>query len=465
MKSILAFVFLIGLWGNSVAQKDSSIITILHLNDIHANIGAFPQLKFVVDSIRATNDEVFLLAAGDLFSGNPIVDRHAKKGWPLIDLMNDLRFDASALGNHDFDYGPQILNDRRIDANFPFLCANVEEDTVLDEVQDYMIFETQAGYQLAVISVLQLGNNDLPDSHPKNFDGMSFRTPSEAIKLHKGLMKQFDLQIALTHLGLRKDIQLAQDNPWLDLIIGGHSHSKVEPPIQIGKVWVTQAGSYVKYLSMTQVVFKKKKLISINNQLLPLKYSQVDSITLKKVDEFFDRPELKETIAHISWTVSSAEEIGLMMCDAFKEALDVDIALQNIGGVRAKEIPEGDIALIDVMALDPFNNEIMIFEMKGKDLLSFLRYSFTVRNKENQIMSGLQAKYKINERSELVDIVLLDDHGRQLDPNKTFKVAINSYMAIAYDFSVKDNAQYTGKFSNDLIIDYFRKHFPIPKKQ
>lgn len=464
MKSILTFLCLLSFLTNSLAQKDSTIITLLHVNDVHANINAFPQLKFVVDSIRLTNDEVFLLAAGDLFSGNPIVDRHEKKGWPLIDLMNDIQFDATALGNHDFDYGIEVLNQRTKDANFPFLCANISKDTLLDELKDFILLESQSGYRLAVVSFIQLGRNDLPDSHPQNFKGLTFTQAEEAIKPFKKELKSYDLQIALTHLGLKKDLELAKDNQWLDLVIGGHSHSMVQPAKQFGKVLVTQAGSYVKYLGMTQLVIYNGKLLSLKNELLPLKNSQSDLAMLKKVEGFSNRPELHKTIAHIPYTVSSAEELGVLMCDAFREGLNVDIALQNIGGVRANGLNEGNITLLEIMALDPFNNEIMIFDMDVKDLLSFLRYSYTVRNHENQLMSGIKAEYKTNTQGELVDIVLSDHEDQALDPNTKYRVAINSYMANVYKFSVKEQAQYTGKFSNDLIIDYFRKQFPLQKE-
>jgi len=121
------------------------------------------------------------------------------------------------------------------------------------------------------------------------------------------------------------------------------------------------------------------------------------------------------------------------------------------------------IKLMDVMYLDPFNNEIMIFEMTEKDILSFLRYAFTVRHRNNQLINGIKAMFKTNENGDLSDLTLMDLNGKPLDKDKKYRVAINSYMASSYEFSVKDKAEYTATFSNDLIIDYLKKYFPLKK--
>ena len=161
--------------------------------------------------------------------------------------------------------------------------------------------------------------------------------------------------------------------------------------------------------------------------------------------------------------IDTPEEIGQMMADAYKDGLDADIAFQNIGGVRSKFIKEGPMKLLDIMFLDPFNNEIMLFDMNKKDLLSFLKYSYSVRNERNQLVSGINAEFISNKKGELTDLILKDKEGNPLPDDKIYKVAINSYMASSYNFSVKDKAQFTGLFSNDLLIKYFKKYFPVSK--
>ena len=462
MKNILIGIFLVFTTSFLFAQKDTSIITILHINDLHAKINRFPQLKYVVDSIKEVNNEVYLMAAGDLFSGNPIVDRYEKRGWPIIDMMNDLHFDLSCLGNHDFDYGQEVLNERMSDAKFPFICANIKTDkAVINQPKPYYVLTTESGIKIGIIGLLQVGQNGYPDSHPKNFTNIEFLDPTKVIKQYKKELNQFDMQIALTHLGEDADIELAQRVKWVDLIIGGHTHTRMEPARKVGNVTVTQAGGNVKYLGVTTIKFIDKKLKSIDDVLIPLKFQPRDSIFQDKVKAFSKNPELQKQIANLTYNIDSPEELGQLMADAYREGLSADIAFQNIGGVRTKYIKEGPLKLIDIMFLDPFNNEIMLFDMNKKDLLSFLRYSYSIRHERNQLVSGIQAEFVVNNKGELTDLVLRDKEGIPLLDNKIYKVAINSYMASSYNFSVKEKAQFTGEFSNDLLIKYFKKYFPI----
>jgi len=444
------------------SQNNKSEIVILHINDLHAKINRFPQLKHVVDSIKSVNKEVYLFAAGDLFSGNPIVDRYEKRGWPIIDMMNDLHFDLSCLGNHDFDYEQKILNDRMEDAQFPFICANIKTDkAILNQPKPYYVITTKEGLTIGIIGLLQVGQNGYPDSHPKNFTNIEFLDPAKEIKKYKKQLNRYDMQIALTHLGEDADMALAENNKWLDLIIGGHTHTVMDPARKVGDVTVTQAGGNVKYLGVSTIKFIDHKLLSVSDVLIPLKFQSRDSIFQNKVKAFSKNPELQKQIANLTYDIDSPEELGQLMADAYKEGLNADIAFQNIGGVRMKYIKEGPMKLIDIMFLDPFNNEIMLFDMNKKDLLSFLNYSYTIRHERNQLISGIKAEFIINKKGELTDLILKDKNGVLLPDNKTYKVAINSYMASSYRFSVKDKAQFTGEFSNDLLIKYFKKYFPI----
>ncbi len=446
------------------SQKETTEITILHMNDLHAKINRFPQLKHVVDSIRRVNKEVYLVAAGDLFSGNPIVDRYKERGFPIIDMMNDLHFDLSCLGNHDFDYGQKILNDRMSDAHFPFICANIKTDkAILNQPKPYYVLTTKSGIRIGFLALLQIGRNGYPDSHPKNFTGIEFLDPMKEIKNYKKIMNSFDVQVALTHLGDQADLELAKHNKWLDLIIGGHTHTIMDPAIKVGSVLVTQAGGNVKYVGVSQLKFEGKKLVSISDHLIPLKFQPRDSLVQAKVNAYSKNPELQKQIATLTYNIDSPEELGQLMADAYREGLGADIAFQNIGGVRMKYIKEGPIKLLDIMFLDPFNNEIMLFDMTKKDLLSFLRYAYSIRNERNQLVSGIKADFVTNNKGELTDIILKDKNDAPLPEDKIYKVAINSYMASSYNFSVKDKVQFTGQFSNDLLIKYFKKYFPVSK--
>ena len=119
------FTFLlIGILGLSSLGAQETVV-IYAINDPHGQINNFPRLKTLIENDRAQNSKVFFVSAGDLFSGNPIVDYHENKGFPMIDLLNDCGLDVSVIGNHEFDYGQVVLNARIEQAEFPFICDNV----------------------------------------------------------------------------------------------------------------------------------------------------------------------------------------------------------------------------------------------------------------------------------------------------------------------------------------------------
>jgi len=464
MKKWTLIILILG-WINQTlvqAQSDTSTVIILSINDLHAKINRFPQLKHVVDSIRSKHQTVWLFSAGDLFSGNPFVDKYEKPGQPMILLMNDIPFDLSAFGNHEFDYGIKTLNERVSEASFPFVCANIQtQNSGLKQPEPFKIFTSPDGTTFSVFSVLQIGQNKLPDSHPKNFEGVCFVEPNNAVAQHRKALKKTDIQIFVTHLGYRSDLEIAKQNQWVDVIIGGHTHKTIDPAEKVGQVWITQAGSDVQLLGVNTLKIHKHRLVSFQNQLIPLKMQARDSVMQDQVKSYSKRPEFQVEIAQITYPIDSQDEIGLMMAESYKEGLNADFAFQNLGGVRVDKIDEGLLKLFDIMFLDPFNNEILLFDLTENEILGLLNYAYGLKHKEKQLMAGLKAEYILNNDQSLKDIRLSLPDGTALDPNKKYKVALNSYMTSSYQFDGKETAQYTSQFSNDLLVKYFKAHFPL----
>ncbi len=458
-KTLFLLVWVLSL--TACSQEKTSTVIILHVNDLHAKIERMPELKYKVDSIRNIYDDVFLLSAGDLFSGNPFVDKYSKQGYPIIDLMNDVGFDLSAIGNHEFDYGQKVLSERISESKFPFISANiVSQNATLKQPEGHHIFKTKSGLKLGVVSLIQVEKNGYPSSHPKNLQQVKFLEPLKVAKTYKNKLKDTDAQIALTHLGYKQDMELAKQNQWLELVVGGHSHTTLKDAVKVGNVVVTQAGSNVKYLGVAKLVFKGNKLQSVQDELLSLKHQTKDKKAQEKVEKYTDNPEFKKEIAFLPYTMDEEEEIGTLMAQAYQKQLNVDIALQNLGGVRVRELKEGNLKLIDLMRLDPFNNEMVTFKMYPKEIVEFLRYADGLDRKEEIVASGMKIKYVRNDKGELVDIKLTDLKGNKLLEKGMYTVAINSYMTDSFVFSAKSKAERTGRFSNDLLITFFKEKFP-----
>ena len=149
-------------------------ITILAVNDMHAAIDRFPQFVALVDSMRTVYPDLLLFAAGDNRTGNPANDMHADS-YPMVELMNKAGFNLSAVGNHEFDGKVDGFRSMVNNSNFRYVCANMyTPDSMRLHVEPYRIFDID-GIRIGALGLLQTGPGGLPDSHPDNFTGITFR--------------------------------------------------------------------------------------------------------------------------------------------------------------------------------------------------------------------------------------------------------------------------------------------------
>ena len=136
---VAGIFFLISVPGFS--QGKQTEIIILHTNDMHSKIDNMAKLAYLADSLRKLHPFVFLVSAGDNFTGNPVVDLVPDKGFPMIDLMNQCGFDVSTIGNHEFDLGMELFNKRMDQAKFPFISCNIDASgTLLKQPKPFVVF-------------------------------------------------------------------------------------------------------------------------------------------------------------------------------------------------------------------------------------------------------------------------------------------------------------------------------------
>jgi 5'-nucleotidase len=227
--------------------KKTTKITILHTNDTHSNIDAFPpnHAKYanlggvsrrheLIQKIRSEEENVLLLDAGDIFQGTPYFNRFG--GVLEMKLMSHLGYDAATMGNHDFDGGMDGFLKAKEFANFPFLCSNYDfKNTILDgQTKSYQIFE-KSGVKIGVFGLGVELNGLVSDSQFKETKYLNpIEIAQESIKKLKEA--KVDLIICLSHLGYEyatekiSDRKLAQKTDGIDLIIGGHTHTFLEKP-------------------------------------------------------------------------------------------------------------------------------------------------------------------------------------------------------------------------------------------
>lgn len=450
----------------SLGILSAKTIKIISTNDMHAAIDKFPKFIGMVDSLRDVYPDLILLSAGDNRTGNPINDMHPTPSYPMVAFMNAAKFDLTVIGNHEFDGKPQALRDVINLSNFRHLCANMyAHDTLRLHVEPYKILERD-GIKIGVLGLLQVNERGIPDCHPMNVQGIKFRDPMEVAKEYKWLRQHCDILVLLTHNGHDEDLKLAEAFPEADLIIGGHSHTAVhESKIENG-VLVTQAGSKLKYLSETTIEYNNGKVTDKHSKLLEIASTNRESKEAAKLYQDFSQDKsLKRVLTKSNYDFANKEELGCMMADAQRAAVKADIAVQNSGGVRYSTKKKGNITVEDVYKLDPFQNELYVFNLTGQEVVELLKENATADDYGVPFVSGITYTItfgKIKQDVKSLEIKMSD--GKPIDLNKTYKVALNSYVASISAILKDKKGENTGLTSSLETIKWLEKQKSVNYK-
>lgn len=276
---LISFGLATGLHSTSFYKPKVSTLTVLHTNDVHSRIEAFPQdgsryaglggvakRAKLIEKIRKEQDNVLLLDAGDMFQGTPYFNFFG--GELEFKLMCEMKYDAATIGNHDFDAGIDGLHKQMGLASFEIINCNYNfEDTVMNgQVKPYKIFQ-KGDIKVGVLGV----GIELDSLVPKTlYKETQYLDPIAQANKHAQILKDLGCHyvICLSHLGYKykgnkvSDHDLAAGTKNIDLILGGHTHTFLKKPTIIGnkvgkQVYVNQVGWAGIVLGQMQVNFEK----------------------------------------------------------------------------------------------------------------------------------------------------------------------------------------------------------------
>ena len=392
MKKFLFLPLVILMWScgnepspNSVQdpELETTEVVLFALNDMHGKIDRFSKVKPFIDEAKEVSDKVFFVSGGDVFSGNPIVDFHPEKGSPIIDVMGAVGMDVSVLGNHEFDYGQEVLNSRLAQATFPFICANVQNiGSVLATPDPFTIIEKD-GFSIAFIGVVENSSRgDLPLSHPKNMDGLAFQQGADVVAGYRNNAQVLgaDLVVALTHYGKEADRKLIDQSfngseSFVDLVVGGHSHQLYNEVYRA--VPMIQSGAHMQYLTKLVLQVADGKIVNKAYTLIDLSEDHPEDLAVANtIAAYNNRPEFYTTLATASHDHDRAET-ACFYTTALLEETGADLSIQNYGGVRAN-LAEGNIRPYDIYTIDPFGNGLETYSMKVSELKTFFQSQYSM---------------------------------------------------------------------------------------
>lgn len=461
-------------------------LTVLHTNDHHGRFwpnadGEYGMAarKTLIDRLRAEvkagGGEVLLLDGGDVNTGVPESDLQDAE--PDFQGMNRLGYDAMAVGNHEFDKPPAVLAKQRSWLKFPMLAANIYRDGQR-LFEPYRIFE-RAGYKIAVVGMTTEDTQKMV--LPANIRGITFTKPAdEAAKLVPELRAKADMVIAATHMGhytdgksgvnAPGDVEMARAVKGFDLIVGGHSQNPVcmlaenkrndayvpgtpcAPDRQNG-AWIVQAHEWGKYVGRADFVIDGSKIELVKYALVPVNMKKLgpDRKKVPAGETIAEDAEMKAFLqpfqangqARLTVPVGSSDgvldgdrdrvrkqptNLGTLIARAMMDKTGADLALINSGGVR-DSIPAGSISYRDVLKVQPFGNTVAVVQMKGDELLAFLKAAAKMTPGAGAFPQTAGVRMVI-EANELKDVRI---GGLAVDPQRSYRLAVTNFTASGGD--------------------------------
>jgi 5'-nucleotidase len=439
------------------ASAQSKEIHILSVNDIHAAIDRFPKFIALVDSMRTIYPDLLLFSVGDNRTGNPANDMH-HDSYPVVELMNKAGFNLSAIGNHEFDGKVEGLRSMLNGSHFRYVCANMyAPDSMRLHIEPYKIFEI-GDVRIAVLGLLQQGMNGLPDTHPDNVRNIAFRPFAQVADQYSWLRNQCDLFILLVHEEYDACVEFLYQYPYADVLIGSHTHKRIEATEIHNGVLITQAESSLKYVTHITIELADGEVIKKEARLLDVNaFSTIDPDVQAMVDAYNNNEALLRELTQVITDFDSYEELGYLMSDAIRLETGADIAFQNPGGVRLETFPKGAMSVRDVYRLDPFNNEVIEFQLTGEEVQRLIEAAYIAENKQPPYVSGITYEMDVDRQGQVKNLQVKMADGSRINLQRSYNVVMNSYLAAISQYEKKDPGKSVFRTSAELTIDYLEK--------
>ena len=512
--------------GRAVSDKRIQIV-ILGTTDLHGNLyptdyytnkpdnRGLAKIATMVRQIRKENDNVMLIDSGDTIQGTPLEYYHNKKNNtppdPMMLAMNALAYDAMTVGNHEYNFGLQVLEKARSEAKFPWLSANTyDKGTTRTHYQPYIVREV-AGVRIAVLGLTTPG---IPNwENAPNYAGLEFKDPLLEAKKWVPVLRgkeRADVVVIAMHMGLEEDLRtdelnpgqvpneneaiaIARQVPGVDLIFMGHTHRDV-PSVVINGVQLLQADYWGKHLARIDLYLENDgsrwRVYAESARTIPVDDKVAPDAELLRIGEPYDR----ETQAWLSRPIGeSAAELTAIeatfrdtaILDLIQrvqmEAGNADVSMVASFNEKAR-IAKGPVAVRDIAGLYVYENTLVVLEVTGQQLKDALEHSAkyfrpyepgkSARDLVDEKISSYNfdiaegVSYDLNIAKPFGQrIENLQFHGKPLLPDQKLRLATNNYRVNGgggYTMYKGAPVVYRSNVEiRELIIDWMERHKTI----
>lgn len=471
---------------------------VLHSNDVHGALDGYAKMAALRNAYQDMGAEVFLVDAGDFMQGSPYVG--LSRGADAMTMMNAAGYSLAGIGNHEFDYGIDQLENVLGTASFPVICANVYKDGEL-LLEPRTILTARSGVKIGFFGL------DTPEtmtkSNPKNMTSISFLGGAKMAACAQEqtdalLADGADVVIGLTHLGVNaesglesnRSVDLYHAVKRVDLLIDGHSHTVMTEgpdgePVQ-------STGTKFAYVGV--VVLDEKGRIE-DHYLISAEGLENDPVTEASAAEIEEKIDSEySAVFAVSEVVfdgtrennrSGETNNGDLTADSLlwfagqnADLLNVpveNVVAWDIGGDFRDEIPSGEITKKHILNVHPFGNSVCFVPLSGEELLEALEAStfctpdllggypqtagirFTVDTTKPYDAGELYPESTYYRPRSIQRVTIESIGGKPFDPSASYVVATNDFTASGgdteYIFGTKDEID-TGILVTDVLIDY-----------
>jgi len=441
---LLNLAFANSLWAETID------ITLLQLNDIYeiapvsgGKTGGLARIASVRQKLIAENPHTYTILAGDLLSpsalGTAKIDGVAIAGAQMVSVMNAIGLDFATFGNHEFDLTKEQFYQRLDESGFTWLSSNVldESGRAFRGVPSSIILPV-TGAEGSIINVGLIGVTI--DSNPKDY--VIYRDAIASMQKEvDNIKEQTDIIIAITHLALAQDQQLAETIPEIDIILGGHEHENIQQWRGSDFTPIFKADSNDRTVYLHQLSYDTEtQRLAIESHLQPITDripEQPEIATL--VDQWLERAfdgfrshefQPQQVVAITTEFLDGLEasvrnhktNLTKLITQGMLSATnqEADLAIVNSGYIRIDDVlPPGKITQYDVIRIMPFEGQVILVEMSGALLEEVFNQGLA-----NKGTGGYLQMANVSQ-DELGNWLIKN---KTLKPEQTYKVAINDFL-------------------------------------
>jgi 2',3'-cyclic-nucleotide 2'-phosphodiesterase (5'-nucleotidase family) len=431
-------------------------LTLFHTNDTHSYflprpavwrddgrmVGGVIPLAWHLEDQRATTTADLFVDAGDFMTGNPVcsLEEDGVPGVAVAHMMTALGYDVGVLGNHEFDIGSEKTARLVGHFGFPLLAGDIIDDKGHPVFRREPVILEKGGLKIGVLGMSCEGMEEVVTA--AKFGGMSMTDQESLVReLVATIDHKTDLIVLITHNGVDGDRELARrlEGSGVDVIVGGHSHTRLKQPEIEGGILIVQAGSKMTNLGRLDLKVEDDRVVAYSGHLVDLwsdgTYADPELTKLVQGYEHAVMDEFGRQIGTNSDDLTKGRgesNLGNWLADTFRASAGADVAFINSGGIR-KGLKAGPVTALDIHEILPFANNLVTVELTDRQLAAIVQ-----QNADNSVsrkhgilqVSGIRYTYRKAPGGETAEVQEILIGGQHLKAGGVYRVAMPDFVAM-----------------------------------